>query len=87
MMEIFKVKKYLIMLLPLLVLPACASKPPLVPGAEKTEKLERRDVIRGVNECEDANMRPYVEYVTQTTKHGKVLVPINVHCDPKRTRQ
>jgi hypothetical protein len=48
--------------------------------------MERRDVIRGVGECEDADMKPYVEYVTQTTPHGKVLVPINVHCDPKRKK-
>ena len=85
-MEIFKVKKFLIVLPLLVLLPACASKPPLVSGAEKTEKMERRDVIRSVNECEDANMKPYVEYVTQKTVHGKVLVPINVHCDPKRSR-
>jgi hypothetical protein len=86
MMEIFKVKKYFIMLLPLALLPACASTPPTVAGAEKVEKMERRDVIRGVGECEDAGMKPYVEYVTQVTPHGKVLVPINVHCDPKRAK-
>jgi hypothetical protein len=84
------VKKYLLLLPLLLLLPACASKPPVVPpvvaGNEKIEKMERRDVIRGVGECEDADMKPYVEYVTQTTPHGKVLVPINVHCDPKRKK-
>jgi uncharacterized protein YcfL len=79
------VKKYLL-LLPLLLLPACASKPPVVAGNEKIEKMERRDVIRGVTECDEANMKPYVEYVTQTTVHGKVLVPINVHCDPVRKK-
>jgi hypothetical protein len=85
MMEISKVKKYFIMLLPLLLLPACSSTP-VVKGSETVEKMERRDVIRGVGECEDAGMKPYVEYVTQTTPHGKVLVPINVHCDPKRAK-
>jgi hypothetical protein len=79
------VKKYLL-LLPLLLLPACASTPPTVHGAEKVEKMERRDVIRAVTECDDADMKPYVEYVTQTTVHGKVLVPINVHCDPVRKK-
>ena len=78
-------KKYLL-LLPLLLLPACASTPPTVHGAEKVEKMERRDVIRAVTECDDADMKPYVEYVTQTTVHGKVLVPINVHCDPVRKK-
>jgi hypothetical protein len=24
--------------------------------------------------------------VSQQTPHGKVLVPINVHCDPKRAK-
>ena len=71
-------------MLPLLMLPACASQPPLVSGYEKVEKMERRDVIRGVTECEDNDMKPYVEYITQKTDFGKVLVPINVHCDPKR---
>jgi hypothetical protein len=79
------VKKYLL-LLPLLLLPACASTPPTVHGAEKVEKMERRDVIRAVTECDDADMKPYVEYVTQTTAHGKILVPINVHCDPVRKK-
>jgi starvation-inducible outer membrane lipoprotein len=79
------VKKYLL-LLPLLLLPACASTPPTVHGAEKVEKMERRDVIRAVTECDDADMKPYVEYVTQTTVHGKILVPINVHCDPVRKK-
>lgn len=73
-------------MLAVVLLPACASKPPVVAGNEKIEKMERRDVIRSVNECVDADMKPYVEYVTQTTAHGKVLVPINVHCDPKRAK-
>jgi hypothetical protein len=79
------VKKYFL-LLPLLLLPACASQTPLVSGYEKVERMERRDVIRGVTECEEADMKPYVEYVTQVTAHGKVLVPINVHCDPVRKK-
>lgn len=68
-----------------LLVPACSSNP-VVPGNEKIEKMDRRDVIRGVGECEDADMKPYVEYVTQRTDHGKVLVPINVHCDPIRRK-
>jgi len=27
-------------------------------------------------------MRPSVEYVTRKTDAGKVLIPINVHCEP-----
>jgi hypothetical protein len=60
--------------------------PATVLGAEKIEKMERREVIQAIGECEDAGMKPYVEYVTQRTEFGKVLVPINVHCDPKRQK-
>ena len=78
------------------LLTACASSPktevvvpkldPVVSGAETVEKMDRRQVIQAVNECEDAGMRPYVEYVTQKTAFGKVMVPVNVHCDPKRAK-
>lgn len=61
-------------------------KPPVVTGAERIERMERREVIQAVTECEDAGMKPYVEYVTQRTDFGKVMVPINVHCDPKRVK-
>ena len=59
---------------------------PVVLGAERIEKMERREVIQAISECEDAGMKPYVEYVTQRTAFGKVMVPINVHCDPKRQK-
>lgn len=77
-------KKYFIMFF-VALLPACSSNP-VVSGYDKIEKMDRRDVIRGVTECEDADMKPFVEYVTQKTDHGKVLVPINVHCDPVRRK-
>jgi hypothetical protein len=74
----------------------CASKPPevvkppekienpVVPGNERMEKMERREVILAVQECEEADMKPFVEYVTQRTQFGKVLVPVNVHCTPTK---
>ena len=68
------------------VKPVEPPKPPMVTGAEKIEKMERREVIQAVTQCEDAGMKPYVEYVTQRTDFGKVMVPINVHCDPKRVK-
>ena len=85
-----------VLLFSTMALTACASapkevpvpkeepKPPMVTGAENIEKMERREVIQAVTECEDAGMKPYVEYVTQRTDFGKVMVPINVHCDPRR---
>lgn len=63
---------------------ASCSSTPTVKGYEQIEKMERRDVVRASEECVDAGMKPYIEYVTQKTNFGKVLVPINVHCDPKR---
>jgi hypothetical protein len=76
-----KVKYFFVMML-LVLLPACSH--PVVSGNEKIEKMERREVVRAANECEDYKMRPYVEYVTQRTEFGKVLVPIAVHCEPVR---
>jgi hypothetical protein len=68
----------------IVLLTGCANKPKIVEGAEKPEIMSRREVVRGVQECEDAGMKPYVEYLTQKTDYGKVLVAVNVHCDPKR---
>ena len=71
----------------LIGLTGCASQPkPIAPivGAAKIEKMERREVIQAVADCEDEGMRPYVNYVTQRTDYGKVLVPIDVYCMPKR---
>lgn len=74
--------KYFFVMMLLALLPACSHT--VVPGNEKIEKMERREVIQAVNECQDNKMRPYVEYVSQRTDFGKVLVPISVHCDPIR---
>jgi hypothetical protein len=40
------------------------------------------DVIKGNKDCQDAGLKPNVEYLVQKTPSGKVLVPINVHCEP-----
>jgi len=49
---------------------------------EGPKALDRIDVIKGNKDCQDAGLRPNVEYVVQKTENGKVLVPINVHCEP-----
>ena len=64
-----------------LLLAACSSTPKLT-EYEGPKALERMDVIKGNKDCQDAGLKPNVEYVVQKTSHGKVLVPINVHCEP-----
>jgi hypothetical protein len=64
-----------------LMLAACSSTPKLS-DYEGPKALERADVIKGNKDCQDAGLKPNVEYVVQKTSHGKVLVPINVHCEP-----
>ena len=44
--------------------------------------MTRSEVVTGVNECETAGMKSFVEYLAQKTEFGKVLVAVNVHCNP-----
>jgi hypothetical protein len=65
-----------------LLLGGCSS-PSYVTGYQGPEQMQRYEVIEASRQCTHARMRPYVEYVRQDTKHGtRVLVPINVHCNP-----
>lgn len=72
--------KYAIVFVTLL-LAACSSTPKLT-EYEGPKALDRADVIKGNKDCQDAGLKPNVEYVVQKTSHGKVMVPINVHCEP-----
>ncbi len=76
-----------IALLATLVLAACASKPEIakVPDFE-VHAMSRSEVVSAINECETNAMRPFVEYISQKTEFGKVLVPVNVHCNPSKKR-
>ena len=65
----------------LLVLAGCTSVPKLS-GYEGPQALATADVIKYNKDCTGAGMRPNVEYVVKRTDSGKVLVPINVHCEP-----
>jgi hypothetical protein len=71
-------------LLVIMSVTGCSSTPKPIAGTEHIEKMERREVIQAVTECEDEGMRPYVNYVTQKTEYGKQLVPVDVFCMPKR---
>jgi len=44
--------------------------------------LNRSAVIEGSRDCINAKMKPTVEYLSQQTAKGVVMVPVNVHCDP-----
>lgn len=59
--------------------------PAVIPGVS-IEKMERREVIQAIQECEEENMKGYVEYLTQRTEFGKVMVPVNVHCIPSKKK-
>lgn len=65
----------------LLFVTACSSVPKLK-EYEGPKALDRIDVIKGNKDCQDAGLKPNVEYLVEKTDHGKVLVPINVHCEP-----
>jgi hypothetical protein len=66
-------------------LTACASKPDIakVPDFD-VHAMTRSEVVTAVNECESYGMKPFVEYISQKTEYGKVLVPVNVHCNPNK---
>ena len=44
--------------------------------------LARSAVIEGSRDCINAKMKPTVEYLSQQTAKGVVMIPVNVHCDP-----
>lgn len=82
--------KKLLIVLPLVALVGCASAPPTaevkfptVPEFE-VRMLTRNEVIGASTECENHDMRPFVEYISQKTAYGRVMVPVNVHCNPIR---
>lgn len=62
----------------------CATKPPThkLKGYEGPEAMQRNEVVQASKQCIYARLRPNVEYLTAKTDSGKVLVPVNVHCEP-----
>ena len=78
--------KKLIMLASLFLI-ACASKTEIAKVPEfEIRAMTRSEVVTAINECESNEMKPFVEYLSQKTEFGKVLVPVNVHCNPNRKR-
>jgi hypothetical protein len=83
--------KKLLIVVPLVILVGCASSQPV----QTTTKVEiptvpefdvrmmtRSEVVSAVSECENHEMKPFVEYISQKTTYGRVMVPVNVHCNP-----
>ena len=81
--------KKLLIVLPLISLVGCASSQPqkaeiaTVPEFD-VRMMTRSEVVTAVNECETNEMKPFVEYISQKTAYGRVMVPVNVHCAPMK---
>jgi hypothetical protein len=73
------VMKYLA-LLTLLGLTACGTSK--ISGYDGPKYMDRPAVIAGARDCINGRMKPTVQYLSQKTDHGVVLVPVEVHCDP-----
>ena len=58
---------------------------PKVPDFD-VHAMTRSEVVTAINECESYGLKPFVEYLAQKTEYGKVLVPVNVHCNPTKKR-
>jgi len=56
---------------------------PTIPDFE-VRALTRSEVIQAVDQCNDNGMKPFVEYLAQKTPYGRVMTPVNVHCNPNR---
>ena len=63
---------------------ACANSKVEIPKVPEfnVHAMTRSEVVAAINECEGAGMKSFVEYLSQKTEYGKVLVPVNVHCNP-----
>ena len=65
-------------------LSGCASNPvPKNYPREFTEptSMHRTEVIQAVRQCITAKLKPQIEYLPVKTDQGRVITPIQVHCD------
>ena len=59
----------------------CSSTPTYkMKGYTGPEAMDRNEVVQASKQCIYAKMRPNVEYLSARTDSGKVMVPVNVHC-------
>jgi PBP1b-binding outer membrane lipoprotein LpoB len=63
----------------------CASNPSqpvhYPKGFKEPESMHRTEVIQATRQCINAKMKPNIEYLAVKTDQGRVITPINVHCD------
>lgn len=67
----------------------CASNPsqPQLPPKHyprdfiEPTSMHRTEVIQAVRECINAKLKPNIEYIPVKTEKGRVVTPVNVHCD------
>jgi uncharacterized lipoprotein YajG len=67
-----------------LTLTACGT--PRIQGYEGPKAMDRGAVVQGARDCINGRMKPTVQYLSQKTEHGVVMVPVDVHCDTYTTR-
>lgn len=74
----------LLIFVPLLFVVGCSSTPVYkVKGYDGPEAMHRNEVVQAAKECVRAKLKPSVEYTSQKVNTGgRVLVPVNVHCEP-----
>ena len=59
----------------------CSSTPTYkMKGYTGPEAMDRNEVVQASKQCIYAKMRPNVEFLSARTDTGKVMVPVNVHC-------
>ena len=59
----------------------CSSTPTYkMKGYTGPEAMDRNEVVQASKQCIYAKMRPNVEYLSARSDSGKVMVPVNVHC-------
>lgn len=84
---VLKMKFKLLLVAGIVVLSGCSSAPKApvykLSGYTGPEAMHRNEVVQAARECIRARLRPNVEYTAQKVDSGgRVLVPVNVHCEP-----
>ena len=74
--------KYLLCVV--LLLTACSS--PKLKNYDGPVAMDRASVVSGARDCINGRMKPEIQYVTQRTSSGVVLVPVEVLCIPYASR-
>jgi uncharacterized lipoprotein YajG len=72
--------KKLFIMVAVLSLTACGTSK--IPGYDGPKALDRGDVVKGARDCINGRLKPTVQYLSQKTEHGVVMVPVAVNCDP-----